>query len=291
MGEKVVIITGAASGIGKALSTKLASRGWRVGLVDINAEAGKQLETELGPNAFFAKADVASYEAQVAAFSAIFTHWGRLDAVCANAGITDRSSLYMVPAVGLDLAAVDSIPPPPDLTATDVDYKGVLYSTQLAIHFMRHSPGRPGGKILAASSIAGVFPHPTLPEYSGAKGAVINFVRAAGPVLRIKEKIALSAVCPGLIRTPIFRDEVWAALDPRVLTPVETAVRGYEQLLDEEGDAKAGEVILCVGSDIVPVPAPDMGAGSDVDEDSGAKMMEAAMEPLFRALHGTSLMT
>ncbi|KAK3367534.1 hypothetical protein B0H63DRAFT_565496 [Podospora didyma] len=285
MAQKVVIVTGAASGIGRALATKLVASGWLVGLVDINPDAGEKLATSLGPSTIFAQADVTSYDSQANAFSTVFSHFGgRLDAVVANAGITDQSSVYILPPTG----SVSIIPPAPNLAATDVDFKGVIYSTQLAIHFMRHN-AIPGGKILAASSIAGVFPHPTLPEYSGAKGAVVNFVRAAGPILQIKENISITAVCPGLIRTPIFRDDVWAALDPRVLTPIDTAVRGYEELLNEEGLEKAGQGILCVGDAIVPVPFPSM-PGANVDDDAGAKMMEAAMEPLFKALHGVGLM-
>jgi hypothetical protein len=63
------------------------------------------------------------------------------------------------------------IPPKPDLLCTDVDYKGVVYGTQLAIHFMRKNK-RPGGKIVATASVAGVVPHESYPEYDGAKAAV-----------------------------------------------------------------------------------------------------------------------
>jgi short-subunit dehydrogenase len=65
----------------------------------------------------------------------------------------------------------NSIPPAPDLSCTDVDYKGVIYGTQLAIHFMRKN-NPPGGSIVATSSICGVHPIESLPEYSGAKAAV-----------------------------------------------------------------------------------------------------------------------
>ena len=63
------------------------------------------------------------------------------------------------------------IPPKPNLICTDVDYKGVVYGTQLAIHFMRKNR-TPGGSIIATASIAAVHPHASYPEYDGAKAAV-----------------------------------------------------------------------------------------------------------------------
>jgi hypothetical protein len=75
------------------------------------------------------------------------------------------------------------IPPKPDLLTTDVDYKGVIYGTQLAIHFMRKNK-TPGGKIVATASVAAIEPHETYPEYDGAKAAVVNFVRATSRILK-----------------------------------------------------------------------------------------------------------
>jgi NAD(P)-dependent dehydrogenase (short-subunit alcohol dehydrogenase family) len=63
------------------------------------------------------------------------------------------------------------IPPKPDLLTTDVDYKGVIYGTQLAIHFMRKNK-TPGGRIVATASAAAIYPHESYPEYDGAKAAV-----------------------------------------------------------------------------------------------------------------------
>jgi NAD(P)-dependent dehydrogenase (short-subunit alcohol dehydrogenase family) len=166
--EKVAIVTGAAvfnpslsnlkttnitqSGMGAALSKTLIALGWRVACVDIQSGPGTLFTGSLGPNAAFFQADVSSYSSQAAMFTAVWEQWGRIDALCANAGIADRSSLYI-----LSHRDVDSIPPEPDLSCTDVDYKGVIYGTQLAIHFMRKNP-MPGGKIVATASVAGLFP-------------------------------------------------------------------------------------------------------------------------------------
>lgn len=71
----------------------------------------------------------------------------------------------------MSAANVGRIPPKPNLLCTDVDYKGVVYGTQLAIHFMRKNKV-PGGKIVATGSVAAIVPHESYPEYDGAKAAV-----------------------------------------------------------------------------------------------------------------------
>ena len=88
------------------------------------------------------------------------------------------------------------IPPKPDLSCTDVDYKGVVYGTQLAIHFMRKNK-TPGGKIVATASVAAIIPHETYPEYDGAKAAVVNFVRGTARILK-----SVSACCDQYVTVP-----------------------------------------------------------------------------------------
>ena len=70
----------------------------------------------------------------------------------------------------------------------------------------------PGGKIVCTASIAGLFPFEIIPEYCGAKAAVINFVRCMAPVLTVKEGITINAVCPGIVETPIIPPEMTAAV-------------------------------------------------------------------------------
>ncbi|KAK1750415.1 hypothetical protein QBC47DRAFT_438744 [Echria macrotheca] len=282
MPQRVAIVTGAASGIGRALVTRLVEKDWLVALVDINEEAGDQFATTLGPNATFYKADVSSYESQASVFSAVFAKHGRIDALCANAGIVDRSSLYLL-ANRSPSTTVDAIPSAPDLSATEVDLKGVIYGIRLATHFMRFNPPAPdhsyGKKIVVTASIAGLVPHPALPEYSAAKAGVVGFVRAVAPVLKVKEDIALSAVCPGLAATAVLPGVIVDAVGEALLTPVRDIVKAYEALLDVEGLDAAGEVREVVGerSDVVGPPR--------VQTDLGRDMYAAAMEPIFTVLH------
>lgn len=163
---KVAIVTGTASGMGTELAGDLIKQGWNVGCIDVNESTGQKLAAELGERAFFVKCDVAKYDDQATAFSEVWNKWGRLDAVLMNAGIVDRSSIYI-----LNHRGSKEIPPAPDISTTNVDYLGVVYGTQLAIHFMRQNSA-PGGQIVATASIAAVHPHASYPEYCGAKAAV-----------------------------------------------------------------------------------------------------------------------
>jgi hypothetical protein len=86
------------SGIGAELTRKLLSEGWKVAAFDIPAQRAlaQKLADELGENFTFLQCDISRYDEQAHAFSAVFQKWGRLDALCANAGIIDRSSIYIL---------------------------------------------------------------------------------------------------------------------------------------------------------------------------------------------------
>jgi NAD(P)-dependent dehydrogenase (short-subunit alcohol dehydrogenase family) len=105
------------------------------------------------------------------------------------------------------------VPSAPELNVVDINYKGVIYGTQLATHFMRHNP-QPGGSIVITGSIGGVFPHKTYPVYCGTKAAINHFVRGMAPLLKQKENIFINVVMPGMVDTPIVPPEMTAAVTP-----------------------------------------------------------------------------
>lgn len=198
------------SGMGVDLAKHLHAKGWKVALVGRNSAAGDRVATEIGGESVrFFQADVAIYASQAALFKAVWHAWGRIDLLCANAGIVDKSSLYIYDWRG---KSVDDVPPEPDLSCTDIDYKGVIYGTLLATHFMRHNAPKPGGKIVVNASIAAMFPHRSYPEYCGAKAAVVHFVRGVAPLLKSKEDIYMNVVMPGAVETPIVPPEMIAAV-------------------------------------------------------------------------------
>lgn len=198
--------------MGVKIVQSLCAQGWKVACLDLQQEAGDALIESLGhENAIFIPTNLAKYEDQAHAFRETFRRWGRIDALCANAGIVDRSSVYIYNWRG---KKADDVPPEPNLITTDVDYKAVIYGVQLATHFMRHNP-QPGGRIVVTSSIASIFPHPSYPEYSGAKAAVNVFVQGIAPLLKQKENILINCVLPGIVPTPIIPPEMIAAVAPK----------------------------------------------------------------------------
>lgn len=239
-------------------------------MADVNPNA--DLSQELGNNAIFVKCNVADYDSQAEAFQQAWKKFGRLDALCANAGIIDQGSIFI-----LDHRGKDTIPPAPNLSCTDVDYKGVIYGTQLAIHFMRKN-NPPGGKIVATASCAALYPHEAYPEYDGAKAAVVNFVRATSRVLKIKENITINAVLPGIVHTKIIPPEMIAAVSPEYLTPIGAIVAGYKRFLDDE-TGMTGKAMECsVDKQLfAEIPGYQNGAAS--------KRACTVWDPHFQMLH------
>ena len=191
--------------MGEALSRELVNLGWTVAMADI--KENKELANEC-PRLRYYNCNVADYYSQAKVFDQVFKEFGRIDALCANAGIGDRGSVFI-----FDKRDSDEIPPAPDLLCTDINWKAVVYGSQLAVHFMRKNQ-KPGGVIVATASIVAMHAHPSYPEYNGTKAAVLNWVRGTAPVLKAKENIRINCVMPGIVPTAIIPPEMIAAVDP-----------------------------------------------------------------------------
>jgi NAD(P)-dependent dehydrogenase (short-subunit alcohol dehydrogenase family) len=181
----------------------LHGQGYRVAVTGRRVAAGEVIAKDLDPSletAVFVQCDVESYASQANLFRQVWKKWGRLDVLVQNAGIVDQASVYNFQRRG---AAIDDIPDEPDLKCTEVDWKGVVYGTTLATHFMRHN-AVPGGKIIITGSMIGVHPCPTFPEYCSVKAAVLHWVRTMAPLLLTKENITINVVLPGAVDTPVM---------------------------------------------------------------------------------------
>jgi NAD(P)-dependent dehydrogenase (short-subunit alcohol dehydrogenase family) len=143
----------------------LHDKGYRIAICDLEEKArdGEQLADSLnllGGTAMFVQCDVRSYTSQKELFRQVWIKWKRLDVVIANAGCVDRESVYNFDRRNV---TVEDLPPEPDLSCTDIDFKGVVYGTTLATHFMRHNPHRKGGQIIVTGSMIGIYPCATFP--------------------------------------------------------------------------------------------------------------------------------
>ncbi|EME47823.1 hypothetical protein DOTSEDRAFT_60215 [Dothistroma septosporum NZE10] len=264
--------------MGIDLAKHLHHKNYRVAVVGRNAEAGKRIVADINDhdNARFFQADVASYDSQAAMFKSVWQAWNRIDLLCANAGIVDRGSVYIFSHRN---KSVNEVPPAPDLSCTDIDYKGVIYGIQLATHFMRHNTPVPGGNIIVNASIGGIFPHRSYPEYCGAKAAVIQYVRGVAPLLKAKEGIYINCVLPGAVQTPIVPKEMIEAMTPECITPVETIIKAHDEFIGDERGL-AGQTLEGSADRLVYYDLPEPGNGYKT------KRATTVWEPLFKAMHG-----
>ncbi|KAK9449630.1 uncharacterized protein V1518DRAFT_414253 [Limtongia smithiae] len=264
--NKVAIVTGASSGIGLALSTSLIAQSWTVVLADINATAGAAAASTLGPKASFVETDVSSWTSQLALFKSVFTRFGRLDFVAANAGIDDKDAVYA------DFEAEE--PEALNFKTLEVDLLAPIMSFRLALFYMRRNPDKSGGAIVITSSSAGLYPFSSNPEYAAAKHGLIGFARSVAPVLK-REKITVNCICPALVSTNLAPASLWTLIPKDQLTPMSTIMRAFHGFIDGHKDLLTGQAAECAIDDIFyrdPVDFPSQSQKDMFSRDLGAWM-------------------
>ena len=189
--KRVAVITGAASGIGRATAIRFAGEGAAVVIADLNREGGESAVRdckENGGNAVFQHTDVTQEAAVQAAVARGVKEFGRLDIMYNNAGLGG--------AVGpIEQMTVENW----DRTMA-VLLRSVFLGIKHAAPEMRKAGG---GSIISTASVAGLRggwgPH----AYCAAKAGVINLTRSASLELA-KDKIRVNCICPGGINTPLL---------------------------------------------------------------------------------------
>ena len=222
---KVALVTGGASGIGKATVEGLAREGAKVAFTDIATEAGQALEAELtrqGSEAMFVRSD-ATREADVRALvDKIVARWGRLDVGINNVGNMGAADKLGVRIHDSTLEAFDS--------TLDVSLKTNFLCMKYELAQMLKQGG---GVIANTTSLAGIrITAHSSPGYVAAKAGVVHLTRYAA-VLYAKDNIRVNVVAPGLTATPAVlgafppeaRDAIASEFHPmgRLMTPQELA--------------------------------------------------------------------
>jgi NAD(P)-dependent dehydrogenase (short-subunit alcohol dehydrogenase family) len=184
----VAIVTGAASGIGRAVSQELARRGAEVVLADRQAELVQDVAAEIvagGGRATAAALDVTQFPAVERLVAETAARTGRLDYLFNNAGIGVVGEAILYGVEDWD-------------RVFDVNLRGVAYGTQAAYPIMC----RQGyGHIVNTASLGGLLPMPLFVSYSASKHAVVGLSTS----LRLeaaRHGVRVSALCPGVVRTP-----------------------------------------------------------------------------------------
>jgi dihydroanticapsin dehydrogenase len=186
---KACVVTGAGSGIGKAVAERLAEEGGRVICVDLNGDTATHTANGIrgaGGVAEAVAADVSNPQ-QVAAFiSHCVIAYGRIDVLVNNAGVNIPGVFHEVSDETIDRTLA-------------VNVKGPMYGSRAAIpHMLRTG----GGSIINMSSVNGLVSEPFLAVYSASKGAVVMLTR--GIALDYAQRgIRCNAICPGWVDTPI----------------------------------------------------------------------------------------
>ncbi len=184
------IVTGGASGIGKALAVELAKRGCEVVLADLQTELAEKVVFEIassGGRAEAVETDVTDFAAMEQLIADTVERTGRLDYMFNNAGIAIAGNV-----IQHGIEDWNQI--------VDVNLKGVINGTQAAYQVMA---GQGFGHIVNTASLAGLISTPGLVSYAVTKHAVVGLstsMRAEAAQLGIR----VSVLCPGVIRTPIL---------------------------------------------------------------------------------------
>jgi len=188
---KVAVITGAASGMGRATALKLSQSGAKVGLVDLKEEHVRKVKEQIENNngeAMCTDADISNPKEVEASILQFAEKWGHIDFVFANAGINGR------------IAPVEDLTPEEWSQTLDVNLKGTFLTVKYAIPHMKEK----GGSIVITSSINGnrTFSGFGMSAYSASKAGQMAFGKMAA--LELAEyNIRVNIICPGAIETNI----------------------------------------------------------------------------------------
>ena len=187
--QKVVVVTGAGSGIGEATAKRFAREGASVVLVGRNEEKLKKVHAQLeGEGHLVRAADVADLSDVEALFKEVASHFGRLDVLVNNAGIVKSGKVT-------ELEVQDW----KELMSVDLD--GVFYCTRTAMPALIASKGN----IVNVSSVSGMGGDWGMSFYNAAKGAITNFTRALA-LDHGADGVRVNAVCPSLTRSELTDD-------------------------------------------------------------------------------------
>jgi len=208
---KVVIVTGAAAGIGRATALRFAGEGCRVAGFDVNEQAGPGLVEEVaksGGEGLFCRVDVSQADSVEKGVAAVLGRWGRIDVLVNNAGILRDAQLVKwkdgTVAGTMTDEAWDAV--------LGVNLKGVFLCTRAVVpHLIQGG----GGVVLSASSVVGLYGNFGQTNYVATKAGVIGMTRTWARELG-KYRIRVNAVAPGFVATEILKAMPQKILDSMV---------------------------------------------------------------------------
>ena len=206
--DKVALVTGAGSGIGKAAAQLMAKEGVKVALLGRSEEELEKTLAQIEGNggaAIPVVADISQPELMQRATGQIIDHWGRLDIVFANAGINGV------------WAPLEELTPEEWDKTLNINLKGTFLTVKYAVPYLK----RQGGSVIITSSINGtrVFSNTGATAYSCSKAAQVAFTKMVALELA-EHRIRVNVICPGAIETNINQNTEQRNLE-KIQEPVE----------------------------------------------------------------------
>lgn len=193
LNDRVIVITGAASGIGRATAQAAAAAGARVVVSDCNPEQGRRVAAEIGCAALYVETDVSRSDDVRRLFDTVDRQVGPVTGVVANAGVGSP----IMPTADHPEAEWDRV--------LGVDLKGVWLCMREAIP--RMLAGGTGGSIVNVASVAGLVGFAGEAPYSAAKHGVVGLTKTAA-IEYAAANIRVNAVCPGGVETAMVEELV-----------------------------------------------------------------------------------
>lgn len=234
---KVAIVTGGATGIGKAIALKLAQSGAKVAIASRNQSKVERAAAEISPQSLPIRAvsmDVRDKTAVANAVEAIASDWGAIHILVNNAGI---SGLSMISDLD-DSRWYDII---------DTNLHGLYLVTKAVL---RHMPDHAGGRVINISSVLGKFGVPGYTAYCTTKHGMIGFTRALA--LEVVDRgVTVNSICPGWVDTEMADLGIKETAALQGITPEEfrsraTAAVPIQRFLEAE---EIAELVCYVASD------------------------------------------
>jgi len=186
---KACIVTGAGSGIGRAIARRFAAEGGRVVAVDVNGDGLAETVDGLGDDVIGVTADVSDRDAVNGFVGTCAERFGTVDVLVNCAGVNLPGVFHEVPDETIE-------------RTLGVNVRGPMYACQAAIPHMLGNDGPNRGSIVNVSSVNGVVAEPFLAVYATSKGAVVMLSRGIA-LDYAKQGIRCNALCPGWVDTPI----------------------------------------------------------------------------------------
>jgi len=213
--NKSAIITGAASGIGRAAAIRFAQAGAKVCVADLNIEGAEAVAKEIGSSAFAFQTDVTNESSNNRCVEAAIDAFGSLDIAFLNAG-------YLGPMEGFDSTNEELFD-----RHYAINLKGVFFGLKAVKSKISN-----GGSVIVTASTAGIIGLAESPAYSAVKHGVIGLVKASTPAFA-ERGVRVNALCPGAVSTPMLGDGDTLIVDPEALNRVPLRDKGSAQHIAE----------------------------------------------------------